>query len=135
MTFATTTGIFNMAYGNGLWIASGAGATVATSTTGKAWTNRGQAAGTIGLNQIYYANGFFTATGGDNAGFVKVTTNGVTWQDQDAVNWPTTTRTQSIVYGNGIYVLTGNGGNIRTSTLVKDKSNVGIIFTKLDAVE
>ena len=133
MAFAATN-INNIAYGNGLWIAEGQ-STIATSTNGKTWINRGQPSGTTSISQVYYANGLFTGTGGSDAGFVKITTNGVTWQDQDAINWPSNTRTQQIVYNNGIYVLVGNGGNIRTSTLVKDKSNVGIIFTKLDAAE
>jgi hypothetical protein len=125
----------NIVYGNGVWVANGNNTNdVATSNDGISWTSRGAAIGAGAISSLFYGNGFFIATGGSDAGFVRVSTNGVTWQNQNA-NWPSNTRTAAITYNNGVYVLTGFGGNIRTSTLVRDKSNTGLIFTKLNAAE
>jgi hypothetical protein len=95
-----------MVYGNGVVIAVGANGLMLSSTNqGTTWTNLNSVVG-VNLDSIAYGNGRFVATGQSGA-VITSTNNGTNW----SVNWNGYSyygNGQSVVYGNGYFVL-GNG--------------------------
>ncbi len=106
-------------YGNGTFVAVGAGSdVVATSPDGVTWTVQSAAGNNDGWKAVTYGNGTFVAVG--NAGDrVMTSSDGVTWTAQSAAGnddfW------YSVAYGNGTFVAIGNdkavtGGKDRVMT-------------------
>lgn len=116
----------SLIYGNGIWAAitpSAASASVRTSTDGGVtWTS--QPALTPSLNwtasSIAYGNGSFVVggyslTGATNFGIIKTSTDSQTWRTWNP-SVAFTTSILNIAYGNGVWVGTGTGATIITST-------------------
>jgi hypothetical protein len=107
--------IFSIAYGNGLWVASGDAGQIRTSTNGSTWTTvtsnfSNDFFGSI--RSISYGNDLWVA--GGQLGQIRTSTNGSTWTTVTS-NFGSTL-IQSIAYGNGLWVAGGYTGQMRTST-------------------
>ena len=104
--------LWGLAYGNGLFVAVGAGGTVRTSPDGIVWT--GRVSGLSGFTRAaIYANGMFMIGGTDPTGTIgelATSSDGMMWTKQtlpaawtnDIVHW--------IAYGNGTWII--GGGNL-----------------------
>jgi hypothetical protein len=99
-------------YGNGVYVAAGAVASMATSTDGTTWTTRTSGFGSSAINALTYGNGVYVAGGA--GGTLRTSTDGITWTARTS-NFGTTI-IQSLAYGNNTYVAVGSTGQIRSST-------------------
>lgn len=105
--------LYDIAYGNGVWVVVGAntvgtllGGSIQSSTDGLTWTNR-TVANTNKMYGVGYGNGIFIAVGSNGA--LQTSTDGTTWtnrtsnsNNQDLYN---------VAYGNGVYVAVGGAVN------------------------
>ncbi|MCK9369115.1 hypothetical protein M0R04_04105 [Candidatus Dojkabacteria bacterium] len=104
----TTTDLYSLCYGNGIYLYGGLG-TLATSTDTHNWEQRSTIPGII--RDIIYADGLYVFGGA--AGSLRSSTDSINWQIRTS---GTTAIIYSLTYGNGIY-LYGNGiGGLGTST-------------------
>ena len=107
-----TTDIYEVTYGDGLYVAGGESGTLTTSPDGTTWTSRTSGFGTTRIVGVTYGDGVYVAVGED--GKLTTSTDGTTW----------TTRTSGfgsngilgVTYGDGLYVAGGRGGKLTTST-------------------
>ena len=104
---------FDVAYGNGTWVAVGNYGNIRTSTDGVAWVTR---TSNFPAQQFSIIR---SAKYGGNT-WVIAGTYGIR-TSTDAITWVTrtsnfNTEVQSIDYGNGLWVGTDDSGQIRTST-------------------
>ena len=105
-----TTSLINaVTYGNGLFVAVGAGGVIRSSTDGVTWDTRTSGTSSI-LTTVTYANNLFLY--GGVGGVLGTSTNGITWT---LITSGTTTTITNFTYGNGIY-LGVSGINAVTST-------------------
>lgn len=96
-----------IAYGDGIWVASGAGGALATSLNGTTWTSRAVPWGTTDVYEIMFNDFYFIAVG--NAGLVYLSLDGITWAAQAApssddirgVCWNPTARKFLVVTSSG----------------------------------
>ena len=100
---------FDVAFGNGLFVAVGEDATIQTSADGKAWNNRKVFFGKM-LKSIAYGAGWFVAIGED----------GLFCRSSDGINWMQSSvgalrDYNGITYANGQFMAVGNGGAVSTS--------------------
>jgi hypothetical protein len=109
--FATSI-IQSVAYGNGIWVAGGAGGQIRTSTDTTTWTTVTSNFGTSIIYSIAYGNGTWVA--GAAGGAMRSSTNGTTWTTATS-NFGAST-IWSIAYGNGLWVAGAAGGAMRSST-------------------
>ena len=113
-----TTGVgalYSVVYANGLFVAVGEAGLVMTSIDGVTWTP--QTSGTVlNLYRITYGGGLFVAVGANGVLLETVFTSvdGVVWVDRsfaEASPFPL----QAIMYGNGLFIASGNAASIFTS--------------------
>ena len=101
--------IYDIAFGNGLYVVVGDGGTIITSPDAINWTSR--VSGTVNtLFDITFANGRFVAVGD----------GGTIITSPDTINWitrtsGTTNNLLGITFANGRFVAVGDGGTITTS--------------------
>ena len=106
----TSNHLYEVAYGNGVFVAVGDLGTILTSPNGTTWQL--QASGISNhLYDVTYDNGVFVAVG--DLGTILTSPNGTTWQLQVS---GITTDIVSVTYGNGTFVALGDSGTILKST-------------------
>ena len=121
-----TTNISSVAYGNGVWVAAGANATLRTSTNdGVTWNTQTSNFGTSGISSVAYGNGVWVA-GGLNGALRTSTDNAVTWNTQTS-NFGTT-NIRSVAYGNGVWVAGGFGGASDFGAPLRTSTNDGVTW-------
>ena len=104
------TGLIDIAYGNGLFVAVGSNGVICTSPDGSIWTSRVSNT-TSTLSGIAYGNGYFVAVG-SGGGNVRRSVDGITWTGSSSSSGG---NTGSITFGNGQFVIAGNT-SITTTT-------------------
>ena len=98
-----------VAFGNGMWVAVGSNATIATSTDGANWTQQNPPAisnpnGTLGFTNVSYGDGMWVAVG-QLPGVAIYSTDGVNWSVGNGIGSgfsPGSPR--SLAYGNGKWI-------------------------------
>lgn len=108
----TTQYLHDVVFGNGLFVAMGAGSTnYVTSPDGVTWTARNTGISHGAIRNMIFANGRFVAVAG---GAVITSTDGIIWSGV-GVN-PSSGDLWGIAYGNGLYVVSSvTNGKIFTS--------------------
>jgi len=101
--------LYNITFGDGLFVAVGHGGTILVSQDGAVWANR-RSGTPSSLHDIAYAKGSFIAVG--NEGVIATSTDGMSWHIQ---NSGTDERLHGVTYGNGLFVAVGYHGTILTS--------------------
>lgn len=111
MAVVGTNDWFDIAYGNGIYVAVGENGYVTTSTDGKTWTTPKQV-GTTRWSKVVFGNGLFFAM--TNTSYLASSVNGITWTTPQKAN--VSGSANSIAYGEGKLVLACYSGNLWTST-------------------
>lgn len=107
-----------IAYGNGKFVAVSNGSyNLIYSSNGLDWTT--VTVGSLGLRSVIYANGKFVAVGAEISGVnlitnVEVSTDGVNWTRYTP--FTNVISPSEITYGNGLFVVVGDGGSNRVMT-------------------
>lgn len=107
-----------IAYGNGKFVAVSNGSfNLLHSNDGVTWTTI--TVGSFGLSDVIYADGKFVAVGAEFSGVdlitnVEVSTDGVNWTRYNP--FTNGIAPKAITYGNGLFVVVGNGGGNRVMT-------------------
>jgi hypothetical protein len=107
-----------IAYGAGKFVAVSNGAAyIMHSNDGITWTQVG--IGSFGLLDVIYANGKFVAVGAEFSGVdlitnVEISTDGISWTRYNP--FTNGIAPKAITYGNGLFVVVGNGGSNRLMT-------------------
>ena len=117
-----TTNLSSVAFGNGMFVAVGAGSTVVTSTDGVNWT-AGNAGAHGNMARVRFVNGQFAAVGSSDK--ILFSTDGSTWTPATlptADSW-------DVAYGNGVYVVAG-----ATTYVSADGANWNVSRGPLDSV-
>jgi len=122
-TFGITSEIYSIAYGNGKFVAvGGSHEQLSTSPDGVTWT---VVKNNVLGGSIIYANNKFVAVG---KGKIATSPDGVTWTDvnvdsifeydyiYNGTTYKTHYRLRAIAFGNGTFVVVGDGGTIAYST-------------------
>ena len=105
----TTTDLYGLVYGQGMFVAVGYSGVILTSPDGVAWAN--QSSGTSNdLHGATYANNMFLAVG--NSGTILTSPDGIAWTSHPS---GTTEYLKEVSYGNGIYLAAGKNGTILSS--------------------
>lgn len=105
-----------VAFGNGLYVAVGADATIASSPDGASWTIRRMSTAGMTLNGVAYGDGRFVAVGmgtptSISAGLLMTSTDGVTWTTNDTVASTLNAQFAGVTHGNGLWVVAGASQN------------------------
>ncbi len=105
----------DVAFGNGLYVAVGLDATIATSPDGAAWTIRRMNTALSTLNGIEFANGLFVAVGMGSptrigGALIMTSTDGANWSIVDSVADTINAQLRDVAYGGGTWVAVGFGG-------------------------
>ena len=101
--------LYDVTYGDGLFVAAGGGGSILTSLDGVSW--RPQASGiSTDLHGVAYGEGLFVAVGLD--GTILTSPDGVSWRPQAS---GTSTDLYGVAYGGGLFVAVGGRGTILTS--------------------
>jgi hypothetical protein len=123
-----TTNIQSIAYGNGVFVATGASNTAVWSADGVTWTSVTGITVLGNSPRVYFGNGHFIALdgSGSNQKWAQ-STDGKTWQ---AINVTDIFGGAAGCYGNGKYLASGQGGRIAYSTdiqtwTIKDSTATG----------
>lgn len=103
-------GLIDIAYGNGLFVAVGSNGAICTSPDGSIWTSRVSNT-TNTLSGIAYGNGYFVAVG-SGGGNVRRSVDGITWTGSGSTSGA---NTGSITFGNGQFVIAGNTSILTTT--------------------
>jgi len=107
-----------IAYGNGKFVAVSNGSfNLLHSNDGVTWET--VTVGSFGLSDVIYADGKFVAVGAEFSGVdlitnVEVSTDGVSWTRYNP--FTNGIAPKAITYGNGLFVVVGNGGGNRIMT-------------------
>jgi len=107
-----------VAYGNGKFVAVSNGSfNLLHSNDGLTWET--VTVGSYGLSDVIYADGKFVAVGAEFSGVdlitnVEVSTDGVSWTRYNP--FTNGIAPKAITYGNGLFVVVGNGGGNRVMT-------------------
>ena len=105
----------SLAYGNGVYVATGGGGRLCSSPDGTTWTSRTSTFGANAVNAVLFANGGFVILG-DNKN-VAVSTDGTSWTAKTLpAGWGATDDGLDLCYGNGTWLAVGNAGAAATST-------------------
>jgi photosystem II stability/assembly factor-like uncharacterized protein len=100
--------LYDVTYGNGLFVAVGEGGAILTSRDGRSWTE--QSSGTnYPLFDATYGNGLFVVVGSE--GTILTSRDGVNWTWRSLGDDPL----HGVTYGNGLFVAVGDGNTIFTS--------------------
>ncbi len=129
VTPLTIENLYEVRYGNGLWVAVGDSGTILTSTDGITWTAR--VSGTTAyLRDARYANGLWVING--DSGTILTSTDGTSWTARAS---GTTVTLLDARYANGLWVINGDSGTLLTSTdgISWTKRVSGTTVTLLDA--
>ena len=120
----TANAMFDVAYGNGQFVAVGDLGTIIASADGVNWTVC-QSGTTNRLSAVTYGSGRFVAVSGDpllwsspplnQTGIILASTDGLTWTQQLSPRQNPSQKFSSLVYGNGRFVLADEHG-LLTST-------------------
>ena len=117
-TSGVSSGLVDVYYGNGLWVAASGDGNIITSSNGTTWV--AQRLTDSGIRDIHYANSLWVAVGndtGDSSVFIATSGNGTTWSELTSENDGNVSGTLNAVhYDNDLWVAVGNGGVIVTST-------------------
>jgi hypothetical protein len=105
----------DVAFGNGVYVAVGLDATIATSTDGASWTIRRMSTAQTILNAVEFAAGRFVAAGmgtpdRTGAALVMTSTDGISWTTNETVANAVNAQLLDIAYGGGTWVISGFGG-------------------------
>lgn len=128
-----TTGAWDVAYNNGLWLATAQQGTLIIKSTddGKTWSSTGEKGGILGTTSVAYGK-----DNNNNGLWVVVGEGSIIVSSPDGNNWTAATWTAPIIvtsfnavrdvaYGNGLWVATGYGSrSIAKSTDGKNWSEV-----------
>lgn len=105
----TTTNIYDIAYGNGVYVICGVSSAVLTSYDLITWTNR-----PIGVTGTFrncrFLNGLFVGVG--SLGLLATSPDGINWTSR-TTNFGVQIR--DVSYGYGLYIIVGANGKISTS--------------------
>lgn len=109
-TSGSTALLSGATYGEGLFIVTGSGGEILSSTDGVIWTKQGDGITTETLSCAAYGDGFFLA--GGSGGKIVKSVDGTSW-----VEYSTTEPAwlYGMEYGDGSFVSVGGGGVIQTS--------------------
>jgi hypothetical protein len=102
----TTSTLWSIAYGGGMWVTVAMAATIRTSQDGISWT-RPSTSGSRYLYGIAYANGLWVAVG--ESGRILTSTNGTSWTTRTT---ETSEDLWDIAYGDGMWIAVGSNGTI-----------------------
>jgi hypothetical protein len=119
--------LYAVAFGNGSFVAVGqyivsVGTQITTSPDGTNWTAR-----TSGVNDyrsIAYGDEGFVAPGGFRSAsweIISTSLDGITWTTRGGEGNIDNSQ-RCVTFGNGIYIIAGNGGRIRQSTPVNARA-------------
>jgi len=108
-TSGTTSSLYALTYGNGLYIYGGHAGALATSTNAITWTAR-TSGSTLSINTLAYGNGVYIY-GADNPVGLGRSTDGISWSST-ALGF----NIFASIYANGIFVTAGNSSSLYTST-------------------
>lgn len=110
-TSGTSSALYAVAYGNGIYLTGGASGVLRSSTDSITWT--GVTSGTTStIRCLIYGNGLFVF--GTDGGGISTSTDGTTWIARTS---GTTTTISALTYGNGLYLAgASNAGILRSST-------------------
>lgn len=97
-------------FGDGKFVAVGAGGVIHTSLDGLAWDD-GRRPVLSKLRKVIYANGQFVAVG--DAGVILTSPDGYTWTSRSS---GLLTTLYAVAFGNGKYVACGEGGSLSLSS-------------------
>lgn len=105
-------------YDKGMFAAVGSGGTILTSTDGLQWTSRVIPEYNKTLTGISAGRGMFVAVGVDGA--VVTSGNGTRWSagltEPNLVKGTPQVNLNGVAYGTGVFIATGDGGNVFYST-------------------
>lgn len=110
------------AFGNGVYVAVGRDATIATSPDAIAWTIRRMSTANMHINSVTFANGRFVAAGlgtptAQGAGLVMTSTDGMAWTINTTLPSGIVGQLTDVVYGGGTWIIGGAGnGRVLAST-------------------
>jgi hypothetical protein len=104
--------LFDAAYGNGTWVASGEDGTFFTSTDGTNWTDRSISGVSHDLTRIAFGNGRFVARA-VSRDLVYVSTNSVDWSPVES---PGASELHHLRFVNGVFAGGGTNGHVLLST-------------------
>jgi hypothetical protein len=94
-TSGTTSEIYALTYGNGIYVYGGSNGPLSTSTDGITWTSRTSAHVNSDIRSLTYGNGIYVY--GDSSGRLATSTDGITWTSRTS---QTTFALYSLIYGN-----------------------------------
>jgi hypothetical protein len=106
----TTNFLWSVAFGNGLFVATGDSGTILTSSNGQAWTPAASGV-TNSLRGVTYGQGQFIAVG--QAGAIITSTNGTDWSAQVS---GTANRLNAVTLGGFGFIAVGLNGTVLLST-------------------
>ena len=110
-----TTQIRAVAFGNGTWVAVGAGGQLRTSTNNAVtWNTQTSNFGANLIFDVAFGNGIFVAGGDVGGGAIRTSTDAINWNTQTSQFG--TTGIISVGFGNGVWFAGANNGTLRTST-------------------
>ena len=112
-----------VAYGNGSWVAGGNTGQMRVSTNATTWTTVTSNFALVAINTVAYANGLWVAAG---LAQMRISTDATTWTTVTS-NMPG--NIWSVNYGNGLWTVVGQTGNIRISTDTTTWTTVTSNFT------
>ena len=110
----TTAHLFGVAYGNGIFVATGTNGTIITSPDGSVWTPRNSGT-TNYLNGVAFGSGTFVAVGG--SGTILTSSDGVNWTPQSSGFGSSF---HAVAHAGGLFLAVGYAGTIVTSSNAVD---------------
>ena len=125
-----TTGVLDICYGNGKYVAVGSSGKMAYSTDAVSWTEVVESKfGTSTINGVCYGNGRFVAVGA--SGKMAYSIDGIDWIEVTDSTFGSNTTIYSICYGNGKFVA---GGGYLSSIGLNDYIPNGRVAYSIDGV-
>jgi hypothetical protein len=105
-----------LSYGNSLYLLVGDSGKLATSTNSIQWTLRtsGMGSGFEASTGVNYNSGIFVASSGLSSGLTSVSTDAITWIARTTGFG--VSKIDTISVGNNIWIISGEGGTIQSST-------------------
>ncbi len=107
---ATTSDIYSITYGNGVYVYVGQNGLAGTSTNGTTWTTATSGI-TTAINDVKYGTGKFVFVGNSNQ--IGTSTDGTTWTTSTTLF---AGQHNKLIYANGLFIVGGQNGTLGTST-------------------